>query len=88
MNEGKIPRNLIGVMIIAVEEDNVLRLLDVLFEPELPREGFAALADYFAHDGVNLDSWRNSVRRRAPGLFPSTLRCTGCERVSAMPRPS
>jgi phosphoglycerate dehydrogenase-like enzyme len=61
-------------MIIVVEEDNVLRLLDVLFEPELPRERFAALADYFAHDGVDLDSWRNSVRRRVPGLFPSTLR--------------
>ena len=61
-------------MTIVVEDDNVLRLLEVIFEPVLPRERLAALDDYFAHDSVDLLRWRDSVRLRTPGLFPSTLR--------------
>jgi phosphoglycerate dehydrogenase-like enzyme len=61
-------------MIIVVEDNNVLRLLEVLFEAQLPGERLAALDDYFAHDSVDLLLWRDSVRLRAPGLFPSTLK--------------
>jgi len=61
-------------MIIVVEEDNALHLLEVLFESDLPRERLTGLADYYAHDGVDLERWRDSVRMIAPSLFPSTLR--------------
>jgi hypothetical protein len=61
-------------MIIVVEDDNALRLLEVLFESELPRERLTALADYYAHDAVDLERWRDSVRLMVPRLFPSTLK--------------
>jgi phosphoglycerate dehydrogenase-like enzyme len=62
------------VAIIVAEDDRVLRFLDVLFEPRLAPERATALADYFSHETLDLGAWKGAVRRKAPGLFPSTVR--------------
>lgn len=60
--------------IIVVEDDRVLRFLDVLFEPRLDPARATALADYFAHEKLDLGAWKDAVRERSPGMFPSTIR--------------
>jgi phosphoglycerate dehydrogenase-like enzyme len=59
--------------VVVVEDDRVLRLLEVVFEPWLEPARSAALADYFGHDGVDLVRWRESLRQRMPALFPVRL---------------
>lgn len=59
---------------IAVEEDRILRLLEVLFDPQPSPGRLAACNDYFAHDNVDLSVWRDDVRREISELFPVSLR--------------
>jgi hypothetical protein len=53
------------VAAIAVEQDSVLRTLELLLAREVPRERLAAMADYFAHDAVDFGEW---LARAPPGL--------------------
>lgn len=60
--------------VIVVEDDRLLRTLEVALDAELSPGRLAAVADYFAHDGVDIAAWRNDVRSRAAALLPVTLR--------------
>lgn len=59
--------------VLAVEDDKVLRLLQLLLDPDTPHERVAAWTDYVAHD-ADLERWRVAVRARAPGVFPAKVR--------------
>jgi phosphoglycerate dehydrogenase-like enzyme len=57
-----------------VEDDRFLRIVGIVLDPATAAERVAAYADFFAHDEPDFAGWCESVRRRAPGLFPSDVR--------------
>ncbi|MBI1966092.1 MAG: D-glycerate dehydrogenase [Betaproteobacteria bacterium] len=65
--------------VIVVEDDRVLRLLQVLLDPAAPQERGAAYADYVAHDLADFEAWRASARSRLARLFPASVRMVATE---------
>jgi phosphoglycerate dehydrogenase-like enzyme len=59
---------------IVVEEDRVLRLVQVILDPQAPRERCDGFADYMAHDVPDFAGWCRSVREQAPSLYPARVR--------------
>ena len=59
--------------VIAVEDDKVLRFLQVLLDPATPAERMAVFADYVAHD-IDQQTWLADVHARLPGVFPASVR--------------
>jgi phosphoglycerate dehydrogenase-like enzyme len=57
---------------LIVEEDRVLRLVQIMLDPGTPAERTSAYADYMAHD-VDLIAWRDALRARIPGLYPAKV---------------
>lgn len=62
--------------VIAVEDDKVLRFLQVLLDPATSGERLAVFADYVAHD-LDQGAWLAAARGRLHGLFPSAVRLIG-----------
>ena len=58
---------------LVVEEDRVLRLVQIVLDPGTPAERTSAYADYMAHD-VDLIAWCDALRARIPGLYPAHVR--------------
>lgn len=67
---------------IVIENDPVLRIVEVLLDPDSPAERRAAFADYMAHDLPDFDAWAQEVLAQAPGLYPS--RVIAVDSVEAM----
>ena len=65
--------------VIVVEDDRVLRQVQVILDPDAPRERCDAFADFVAHDLPDFFGWRAQLRRRLPQLFPSTVRLVADE---------
>jgi phosphoglycerate dehydrogenase-like enzyme len=61
------------VPIIAIEDDKVLRFLQILLDPDTDPERMAVFADYVAHD-IDQEAWLADARARLPGVFPSAVR--------------
>jgi len=61
------------VTVIAVEDDKVLRFLQVLLDPATSAERLAVFDDYVAHD-IKQDDWFAAARARVAGVFPSDIR--------------
>jgi phosphoglycerate dehydrogenase-like enzyme len=61
-------------MIIVIEDDTVLRLLQVTLDPQTAPERQAAFADYYSADGTDFNAWLIAQRSRLPQLFPATVR--------------
>lgn len=59
---------------LVVEDDRVLRQLEVLLDPRAAPERVAAYASYVAHDLPDYAVWREGLRARLPGLFPAEVR--------------
>jgi phosphoglycerate dehydrogenase-like enzyme len=59
--------------VIALEDDKVLRFLQVLVDPSTSAERMAVFKDYVAHD-IDQDAWIADVKARLPGVFPSDVR--------------
>jgi len=62
--------------VIAVEDDKVLRFLQVLLDPATPAERLTAFADYVAHD-IDQDRWFADARAALKGVFPAAVRLLG-----------
>jgi phosphoglycerate dehydrogenase-like enzyme len=60
--------------IFVAEDDRFLRVLQVLLDPDAPRERYAAFADFFAHEEPDFDGYCARVRARAGSLFPASFR--------------
>lgn len=58
---------------LVVENDVVLRLIQVLLDPDVPEERCSAFAHYFSHDVPDFAGWRAEVRERLPNLWPATI---------------
>src|ERR1041385_1734879 len=57
-----------------VENDSFLRLIQVVLDPDAPRERFDAFAHFCKHDLPDFAGWCEHVRSRAPGLAPVEVR--------------
>jgi phosphoglycerate dehydrogenase-like enzyme len=60
--------------VLVVEDDKVLRQVQVILDPTTPPERVAAFADFVSHDVPDFLGWREGLRARLPGLFPSAVR--------------
>ena len=56
---------------VVVEEDRVLRLVQVILDPSTSAERVAAFADYNATDLADFAAWLAALRARLPGLYPA-----------------
>ena len=63
-----------SVPVVVVEDDRVLRQLQVLLDPRASAERAAAYADFVVHDQPDWYGWRDALRARIPGLFPADVR--------------
>lgn len=59
---------------IVVEDDRVLRQVQVLLDPRATQERTQAYALYAVHDLPDYLAWRDELRERLPGLFPADVR--------------
>ena len=59
--------------VIAVEDDKVLRFLQILLDPATPLARMNVFADYVAHD-VDQQQWLAEARAQVPAVFPASVR--------------
>jgi len=58
---------------IVVEEDRVLRLIQVILDPQTTVERLSAFADFNSTDQADFSGWLTQIRHKIPALFPSTV---------------
>jgi phosphoglycerate dehydrogenase-like enzyme len=56
-----------------VEEDRVLRLVQVIMDPATSAERVAAFADYNATDLADFSGWLDVLRKKMPGTYPAQV---------------
>jgi phosphoglycerate dehydrogenase-like enzyme len=60
-------------MLVVVEQDNVLRSVAVVLDPDVPAEQMKAVADWYRFDEPDFEGWLARVRQQIPGLFPAKV---------------
>ncbi len=60
--------------LLVVENDPFLRVLQVMLDPAVAPERYAAFADFFAHEEPDFAGYCARVQSRARGLFPAKVR--------------
>ena len=58
---------------ILVEEDRILRLLEVILDPSCSAERLAAFADFNSTDEADFDGWLKQIREMVPKLYPAQV---------------
>lgn len=58
---------------IVVQDDKILRFLQVILDPGVAPERVAAFRDYLAFDVPDPDAWFDEQRRRAAAIHPSRI---------------
>jgi phosphoglycerate dehydrogenase-like enzyme len=59
---------------ILVEEDRILRLIQVILSQETSQERLAAFADFNSTDQPDFFSWLTTIRKTLDGLYPSDVK--------------
>ena len=60
--------------VVAIEEDRVLRVVQVILDPATSAERVAAFADYNSTDLPDFAAWLAALRARIPRLYPAHVR--------------
>ncbi len=68
--------------VIAVQDDKILRFLEVILDPRVSAERVEAFRDYLSFDLPDADGWFQEQRRIAAAICPSTIHL--CEDEAAM----
>jgi phosphoglycerate dehydrogenase-like enzyme len=58
---------------IVVQDDKILRFLEVILDPGVSAERVAAFQDYLGFDVPDVDGWFEAQRRRAAAIYPSKI---------------
>ena len=58
---------------IVVQDDKILRFLQVILDPAVSRERVDAFRDYLSFDVPDPDAWFDEQRRIAASIYPSTI---------------
>ena len=59
---------------IVVEDDKILRFLEVILDPRVSKARVDAFRDYLSFDVPDPDAWFDEMRARAAAIYPSTVR--------------
>lgn len=59
---------------IVVQDDKILRFLEVILDPDVSPERVEAFRDYLSFDVEDPDLWFEEQRRRAAAIYPSKIR--------------
>ena len=59
--------------LIIVEEDRILRLIQVILDPQTTTERMSAFADFNSTDQADFPGWLEQIRGKLPRLFPATV---------------
>jgi phosphoglycerate dehydrogenase-like enzyme len=59
---------------IVVQDDKILRFLEVILDPGVSTERVDAFRDYLSFDVPDPDAWFDEQRRLAAAIYPSTVR--------------
>ena len=59
---------------IVVQDDKILRFLEVILDPDVSTERVDAFRDYLSFDVPDPDAWFDEQRRRAAAIYPSKIR--------------
>lgn len=59
---------------IVVQDDKILRFLEVILDPGVSAERLEAFRDYLSFDVPDPDAWFDEQRRLAAAIYPSTVR--------------
>ena len=58
---------------IVVQDDKILRFLEVILDPDVSDERVAAFRDYLSFDVPDPDAWFAEQRQRAAAIYPSRI---------------
>jgi phosphoglycerate dehydrogenase-like enzyme len=58
---------------IVVQDDKILRFLEVILDPDVSTERVAAFRDYLSFDVPDPDAWFDQQRERAAAIYPSKI---------------
>ncbi|CAN0584754.1 unnamed protein product, partial [Laminaria digitata] len=58
---------------IVVQDDKILRFLQVILDPAVSAQRVDAFRDYLSFDVPDPDAWFDDQRRRAAAIYPSTV---------------
>ena len=58
---------------IVVEDDKILRFIEVILDPRVSEARVAAFRDYLSFDVPDPEGWFDAMRRRAAAIYPSTV---------------
>ena len=58
---------------IVVQDDKILRFLEVILDPDVSAERVAAFRDYLSFDVPDPDAWFDDQRERAATIYPSKI---------------
>ena len=64
---------------IVVEDDKILRFLEVILDPRVSKARVSAFRDYLSFDEPDPDGWFEAMRHRAAAIYPSTIHMVGDE---------
>jgi phosphoglycerate dehydrogenase-like enzyme len=73
---------------LVVEEDRVLRLVQVILDPSASAERVAAFADYNSTDLPDFGAWLEHLRTRLPTLYPAQVQLVGSQEELVQHLPS
>ena len=60
--------------VVVAQDDPIIRNIQVVLDPDAPRDRVDAIADYFSVDMPRFAQWREEVRGRAPHAWPARFR--------------
>lgn len=58
---------------IVVQDDKILRFLEVILDPDVSPERVEAFRDYLSFDVPDVDGWFEAQRKRAAAIYPSRI---------------
>lgn len=58
---------------IVVQDDKILRFLEVILDPDVSAERIEAFRDYLSFDVPDPDAWFDEQRQRAAAIYPSKI---------------
>lgn len=59
--------------VIVVQDDKILRLVQILLDPNVSKERWDAFADFLSTDVPDLNAWVTSFRMQSKAMFPSEV---------------
>ncbi|MEE8333962.1 MAG: hypothetical protein V3R85_08940, partial [Alphaproteobacteria bacterium] len=58
---------------LVIQNDHIIRALQVILDPNCPAERLAAFADYYSIDMPECPGWCEEIRARYPAVAPSNV---------------